>query len=152
MSLIKQAALSLLSAGCLRHKSYFSSIDHTLFIIFLSASSGQQQLVVGAKGNFYFIWTGERTSAFYLAGAPPPARPPKSFAASREKFYIFSCTPGRFSPLSLGAALFVLEEGAGEVINSFLLRRRGATREHKDQIAFCVCLCIKQIESDDECI
>jgi hypothetical protein len=30
--------------------------------------------------------------------------------------------------MALGAALFVLEEGAGEVINSFLLRRRGATR------------------------
>lgn len=45
--------------------------------------------------------------------------------------------------------LFVLEEGAGEVINLF--RRRGATPTHKDQIAFCVCLCIKQTTKKSKC-
>jgi hypothetical protein len=88
MSLIKQAALTPFCRVLKTQKLFQLDRSHAFHYIF---HSGQQQLVVGAKGNFYFIWTGERTSAFYLAGAPPP---PKSFAASSaERNSIFSAAP-----------------------------------------------------------
>lgn len=83
------------------------------YIIYISGAQRSSNLSSAAKGNFYFIWTRERTSAFYLAGAPPP---PKSFAVQREILYF----------QNRGCNAFCSWRGrrAEEVINSFL-RWRG---------------------------
>jgi hypothetical protein len=128
MSLIKQAALTPFCRVLKTQKLFQLDRSHAFHYIF-----HQQRPAATCrrrKGELLFYLDRGEDECF-LSGRGAAARPPKSFAAQREILY-FQLHPRPALSLclsmALGAALFVLEEGAGEVINSFLLRRRGATR------------------------